>query len=330
MAYKLHEPEQGAFAMIHVDGMLVVQPVLVMESEEAVAEIMQLKTMPIAGTNTTGSCPILVVVLCLKPWLASCTCNAVLVAVVFQQRGCCVDKCQSSFCAILHACSLDSRLPGLLLCQLCLKFADSFHVMAMATAVPFCSPLLKYDPQLNAYWQLSTGSLLAMLVQISACRWWPCGLLQGWMVMSSAAATPDHAIFCTKRPLLPGILLTKHWTSGVEADVVLRDMGRVFDYSNRKQAAGGADREPEMEQGSIAVTAKRLLSFACQVGWSAVSELLLPVASAMDGTASELVAELEDLADEGLTLLHQAVRSRNVDLVSSWYYLRRLTVLLRS
>ena len=143
--------------------------------------------------------------------------------------------------------------------------------------------------------------------------------------MSSAAATLDHAIFCTKRPLLLGILLTKHWTSGVEADVVLRDMGRVFDYSNRKQAAGGS----EMEQGSIAVTAKHLLSFACQVGWSAVSELLLPVASAMDGTASELVAELEDLADEGLTLLHQAVRSRNVDLVSSWHYLRRLIVLLR-
>ena len=196
----------------------------------------------------------------------------------------------------------------------------------MATPVPFCSPFLNSDPQLNAHWRLSKDSLLAMLVQISACRWWPCGLLQGWMVMSSAAATPDHAIFCTKRSPLPGISLTKHWTSGVEADVVLRDMGRVFDYSKRKQAAGGTDRE----LGSIAVTAKRLLSFACQVGWSAVSELLLPVASAMDGTASELVAELEDLADEGLTLLHQAVRSRNVDLVSPWHYLRRLTVLLPS
>ena len=96
MACKLHELEQGSIAMINVDGMLVVQPVLVMESEEAVAEIMQLKTMPIAGTNTIGSCLMLVVVLCLKPWLASCTCIAVLVSGVFQQRGCCVDKCQSS------------------------------------------------------------------------------------------------------------------------------------------------------------------------------------------------------------------------------------------
>lgn len=41
-----------------------------MESEEAVAEIMQLKTMPIAGTNTIRSCLILVVVLCLKPFMA--------------------------------------------------------------------------------------------------------------------------------------------------------------------------------------------------------------------------------------------------------------------
>ena len=33
---------------------LMVQPVLVLESEEAVAEIMQLKTMPIAGTVAAG------------------------------------------------------------------------------------------------------------------------------------------------------------------------------------------------------------------------------------------------------------------------------------
>ena len=109
---------------------------------------------------------------------------------------------------------------------------------------------------------------------------------------------------------------------------MLRDMGRVLEYSNSKQAAA---RGTEREQGSIAVTAKRLLSFACQVGWSAVSELLLPIASAMEATASELVAELEHLADGELTLLHHAVRSRNVDLVSIWHRdLRRLLTMLRS
>lgn len=44
---------------------LLVQPVLVLENEEAVAEIMQLKTMPIAGKGAIGSC--------LVPFLACCT-----------------------------------------------------------------------------------------------------------------------------------------------------------------------------------------------------------------------------------------------------------------
>lgn len=109
--------------------------------------------------------------------------------------------------------------------------------------------------------------------------------------------------------------------SGVEVDAVLRDMGRVLEYSNGKQAAAlgsqAAAQEYSREDKSIAATAKRLLTFACQVGWSAVSELLLPIASAMRATASELVADLEQLADEGLSLLHHAVLSRNVNLVSS-------------
>lgn len=112
---------------------------------------------------------------------------------------------------------------------------------------------------------------------------------------------------------------------GVEVDAVLRDMGRVLEYSNCKQAAAlgsqAAAQEHSKEDKSIAATAKRLLSFACQVGWSAVSELLLPIAAAMRATASELVADLEQLADEGLSLLHHAVMSRNVHLVSSSHYL---------
>ena len=98
-------------------------------------------------------------------------------------------------------------------------------------------------------------------------------------------------------------------------------MGRVLEHSSRKQAEASsrpADaRELGTQDSSLALTAKRLLSFACRVGWSAVSELLLPIASDMTASASELVAELETLADEGLTLLHHAVRSRNVALVSA-------------
>ena len=41
-----------AWLCSNFDVMLVVQTVLVLESGEAVAEIMQLKTMPITGTDT--------------------------------------------------------------------------------------------------------------------------------------------------------------------------------------------------------------------------------------------------------------------------------------
>ena len=65
----------------------------------------------------------------------------------------------------------------------------------------------------------------------------------------------------------------------------------------------------------MAVTVRRLLAFACQVGWVAVSEFLLAVASATGASASQLVADLEEVADQGLTLLHLAVLSRNASLV---------------
>ena len=101
---------------------------------------------------------------------------------------------------------------------------------------------------------------------------------------------------------------------------MLRDLGRVLEFSNNKQAAvtNGQQhaRQVGTEETSIAATALRLLSFSCQVGWAAVSELLLPIVSAMAATASELVADLERICDEGLTLLHHVVRSGNASLVS--------------
>ena len=110
--------------------------------------------------------------------------------------------------------------------------------------------------------------------------------------------------------------------AGADINAVLRDMGRVLEYrsSSSKQAAAGGDQARSREHGlpgaAIADTVRRLLSFACKLGWCAVCELLLPIAAGMASTASELVAELEALADEGLTLLHHAVRSSNVSVVS--------------
>ncbi len=109
-------------------------------------------------------------------------------------------------------------------------------------------------------------------------------------------------------------------TAGMNVSSMLRDLGRVLEFSNNKQAAvtNGQQhaRQVGTEERSIAATALRLLSFSCQVGWAAVSELLLPIVSAMAATASELVADLERICDEGLTLLHHVVRSRNASLVS--------------
>ena len=109
-------------------------------------------------------------------------------------------------------------------------------------------------------------------------------------------------------------------TAGMNTSSMLRDLGRVLEFSNRKQdaAINGQQhaRHVGVEEKSIAATALRLLSFSCQVGWASISELLLPIVSAMAATASELVADLERICDDGLTLLHHVVRSRNASLVS--------------
>lgn len=122
--------------------------------------------------------------------------------------------------------------------------------------------------------------------------------------------------------------------AGMNVSSMLRDLGHVLEFSNSKQAAvtNGQQhaRQTGTEEKSIAATARRLLSFSCQVGWAAVSELLLPIASAMAATASELVADLERICDEGLTLLHHVVRSRNASLVSMPVLLSDLSADLRS
>lgn len=107
---------------------------------------------------------------------------------------------------------------------------------------------------------------------------------------------------------------------GMNVSSMLRDLGRVLEFSNSKQAAVTNGQQQARQAGtdekSIAATARRLLLFSCQVGWAAVSDLLLPIVSAMAATASELVADLERIYDEGLTLLHHVVRSGSASLVS--------------
>lgn len=76
------------FSSLNLDVMLVVQPVLVLESEEAVAELMQLKTMPITGTDTVGFCLIPFLASCVIPSTAgSCTCIVFWSLACLSQQG---------------------------------------------------------------------------------------------------------------------------------------------------------------------------------------------------------------------------------------------------
>lgn len=143
---KLLERTWGCMAIVQLlTAMLVVQPVLVLESEEAVAEVMQLKTMPIAGACTIDFCLIPFLAFCLIPFMAdSCTCIALLLlgAPFFKNpRGCCVYSCQISSCASLHACGGHSRLLGLLSISLVPEESRQFHVCFQRPHPSFFCPL---------------------------------------------------------------------------------------------------------------------------------------------------------------------------------------------
>ena len=112
-------------------------------------------------------------------------------------------------------------------------------------------------------------------------------------------------------------------TAGLDVNSMMLDVGRVVEYSNNKQAHMVGSTKPcreyaEEDVETIAATARRLLSFTCQMGWTAVSEMLLVVAQVADQDIKWLIAELDLISDKGLTLLHHAVRSRSAALVS-WH-----------
>ena len=101
---------------------------------------------------------------------------------------------------------------------------------------------------------------------------------------------------------------------------MISDFGRVLEFSNSKQAqlTGQYTELKEYapsDESAIAATALRLLAFTCQVGWTAVSELLLAVVPSAEQSANYIIAELDRLTDRGLTLLHHAVCSRSPGLV---------------
>lgn len=73
-----------------------------------------------------------------------------------------------------------------------------------------------------------------------------------------------------------------------------------------------------MDHHTIATKARRLLAFACDLGWAAVASRVLPLATAKCSCANEMVAAIHASTSSqpgGLSLLHRAVRSGNLALI---------------
>jgi hypothetical protein len=84
----------------------------------------------------------------------------------------------------------------------------------------------------------------------------------------------------------------------------------------RPSHAAGAAACPGLSHHAIVEKARRLLAFACDMGWASVAAAVLPLAGARCACAADIVAAIhEATAHDGLSLLHRAVRSGSLPLV---------------
>lgn len=85
---------------------------------------------------------------------------------------------------------------------------------------------------------------------------------------------------------------------------LLLDLGQVL-----RHAAGDPMAATGQAHGDLADRARRLLAFACDMGWTATAAAVLPLACAKCECAAEVVAALHSVtAADGLTLLHRSVQ----------------------
>ncbi len=112
----------------------------------------------------------------------------------------------------------------------------------------------------------------------------------------------------------------------VDLDALLYDLGLVVQYAEDCVGSGSSALHARQVGGEdrarLGGTARRLLVFALQRGWGAVTALVLPVVSAdCEGgspghTAAELaLAKAGSASPNGLSLLHLAVGSRSAAAV---------------
>ncbi|GIL66303.1 hypothetical protein Vafri_19898 [Volvox africanus] len=105
-------------------------------------------------------------------------------------------------------------------------------------------------------------------------------------------------------------------------ELLLQDMAVVLQH-----IAGEPGARAQLPHSAIALKARRLLAFACDMGWAAVASAVLPLACASCSCAAEIVAAIHAASvpssssaatgdKRGLTLLHRAVRSGSIPLLA--------------
>ncbi|WIA40659.1 hypothetical protein OEZ86_004365 [Tetradesmus obliquus] len=105
--------------------------------------------------------------------------------------------------------------------------------------------------------------------------------------------------------------------SSSQVDALLLDLGLVLRHISSSSGASTAPAAAGIGHAAIAEKARRLIAFACDQGWVAVASAVLPLASACGTCAHDIVAAIHDsTAQDGLSLLHRAVRSGSPRLVA--------------
>ncbi|KAI8476194.1 MAG: SBP domain-containing protein, partial [Monoraphidium minutum] len=128
-----------------------------------------------------------------------------------------------------------------------------------------------------------------------------------------------------------------------QVDALLLDLSLVLQHVGREAAAAGAEAAaaaggdarccaggggcspshaagaascPGLSHHDIVEKARRLLAFACDMGWAGVAAAVLPLAGARCACAADIVAAIHGAtAHDGLSLLHRAVRSGSLAMV---------------
>jgi len=126
------------------------------------------------------------------------------------------------------------------------------------------------------------------------------------------AAEVQQLAACVAEPLAGEDARRPRWhLDEAQVDTVLVDLGLVLSHLNGFGAAAAA-----LPVDALCLKACRLLALACDMGWCAVAQRILPLAMRTYGSASGAVDAVDAAAPRGgLSLLHRAARSGSLPLL---------------